>query len=278
MCKWDGEGFILAEKSPRCSLGREHRELLCLNSARKNRDVFHMEVNMPVYSTAIPAGTGTLSIQSLAPHPPCPRHCWEATGFYLSVSVSPFITHPRVICADKPQGEYLYKGSSVGVKLCREVRVVPSHPQEWDTGQTPHSLSLQELPSHKNPCGFHFRWVLGRLWPQVRKGCVFISQGQTSSLYHPQAVYATAPSATQSPLEPGGCAPAQRWGEIEHGEKKRGPSRFGVLNPPLACSVLLQVENKTRVRVGAGAWLNSCPLGGERRDSGEQNSHRAVNG
>lgn len=69
-------------------------------------------------------GQATLSIQSLASHPPCPQHCWEVTGFYLSVSVSPFITHPRVICAGEPQGEYLHKGSSVGLKLRGEVRVV----------------------------------------------------------------------------------------------------------------------------------------------------------
>uniref|UniRef100_H1A3V3 Charged multivesicular body protein 7 n=1 Tax=Taeniopygia guttata TaxID=59729 RepID=H1A3V3_TAEGU len=74
-------------------------------------------------------------------------------------------------------------------------------------------------------------------------GCVFISPGQSSSLYHPQPVDPTAP----------------HWGETEQAEKKWGPSAFGVLNPPLVCSVLLQVENKTSVRLEL-----SCSLAVER--------------
>lgn len=66
----------------------------------------------------------------------------------------------------------------------------------------------------------------------------FISQGQTSSPYHPQPAY---------PLEPGGCSPAQHWGgNSENSEKGREdpPWLWGVKSSP-SHSVLLRGENET---------------------------------
>lgn len=83
----------------------------------------------------------------------------------------------------------------------------------------------------------------------------FISQGQTSSPYHPQPAY---------PLEPGGCSPAQHWGGNSEEEGTR--CGFGVLNPPLLAPFCCEARMKRAGRAGAGAWLDSCSPAVERRE------------
>lgn len=61
----------------------------------------------------------------------------------------------------------------------------------------------------------------------------FISQGQTSSPYHPQPAY---------PLEPGGCSPAQHWGG--NSEQEGTLHGFGVLNPPLLAPFCCEARMK----------------------------------
>lgn len=82
----------------------------------------------------------------------------------------------------------------------------------------------------------------------------FISQGQTSSPYHPQPAY---------PLEPGGCSPAQHWGgNSEQEGTRRG---FGVLNPPLlapfCCEARMKRAGELELELGSTPARRPCREG-----------------
>lgn len=127
------------------------------------------------------------------------------------------------------------------------------------------------------PSGF----FSGRLWPRVKKGwvcgCVFICQARAPALITPSLFVPQLPLPQGSP---GGAPQHSIGGKFE---KKREPSGFGVLNPPLPCSALLQVKNKTSRegwsrslarflhsgRAGKRFWSLKFPRGAE-HEAGER--------
>lgn len=109
------------------------------------------------------------------------------------------------------------------------------------------------LPGRISIRGFHWRWIFGQAAATGEKGMsVYLPRPD----FQPLSPAACSSHGSRNPLEQGGCTPAQHRGEIwPRGEE--GTLWFWGLKSSLACSVLLQEENKTSVRVGAAQLLLS---------------------
>lgn len=267
MCKWYGEDssslFILSKKISLVLL----RELLCLNSARKSRDVFHMEVDharLPHSSSSasrIPSSSHQTSLGSHRVFFFC-----LSLPIYKPALLSVLTNRRENICSKAAQclawGD-LNCGERSGWSPSPSPQPLPGVGHWADTSfPLPAGISAPE-----KALWFSFKVGFWTGSGHKRERGVCLSPRASPPAFITPSLF--IPQLPLHPESPGarGCTPAQHWGEMEQVEKKWGPSGFGVLNPPLVCSVLLQVENKTSVTVGAGAWL-SCSLAVERRESG----------